>query len=189
MPCAEEGQTSNKLHTACSICQTEYYDMSNSLEDEAQCEPCPKNAVCDTEGITTASLPLKDGYWRTQLTSTEIYACPIFDGCRSTLANSTHMCAPGYSGIMCALCDDGHFYSKAADKCKTCEEANQFMWIIGAAFIILAVLAVYFLPRLCAKLRCCPGVRWFDIGKFKVRTTVDASPTTRSPSCPRRSCG
>merc|ERR1712185_826441 len=96
------GFTSNANHTACSECLPTYFmDLAANL-----CVLCPKGASCEQKGVTTTSLPLKDGYWRASTDTAVLHECPIEAGCSHR--DDGQLCAPEYEGIMCAICMSGH---------------------------------------------------------------------------------
>ena len=40
------------------------------------CEQCPAGALCDTPGLTLATLNVKRGWWRTSRSTANILRCP-----------------------------------------------------------------------------------------------------------------
>ena len=167
MSCDESrGMTSNKNNTACSVCTEGHYDRSFGLRD-AECLPCPKGTRCDKEGITTASLPIKDGFWRTNLESAEILECPR-SGCKAG------RCEDGFTGVMCATCERQYFYSKLSDACERCTDTSRMLAFALVAIAVVTVAAIMGCYVVANRQRASPsrwahGLQVFDISKFKVR--------------------
>ena len=89
--------TSAAGSTACDRCRDTFY----MLHDQT-CAPCPKHATC-----TGGSVLIHSGYYQsiTQTPSTElnVYECP-FGKLACLGGNTTHSCALGYGGVLCAVC-------------------------------------------------------------------------------------
>lgn len=84
--------------------------------EPTSCKPCPFEAVC-FGGSTVLSAP---GYWRWTNTSEDFIKCHNPEACLGgTFTEPSGVCAPGYTGIVCANCING--YRKSAPfTCSTC---------------------------------------------------------------------
>jgi len=99
-------------------------------------------------GMTLNTLDLEEGYWRTTLNSTEILQCVNKKHCLGG-ANITDMCADGYTGPLCAVCDSG-YAAMGSGELLTCEQCTGtsifkiFAWLIFVLVILTAALFVSF---------------------------------------------
>jgi len=100
------------------------------------CEECPEEAnSCYGDVIS-----LKQGFWRSDVNSTNIYSCtPVSESC---LGNYLSNCADGYRGVLCQSCDvSDKIYSKGfANTCIQCSDNYAtiiFKLISGSVFLIL----------------------------------------------------
>ena len=90
---------------ACLLCSNGRYSL-NPLS--YSCEACPTEAQYCYGSV----ISLKSGYWRSDVNSTEIYACtPVSESC---LGDYLSKCAVGYRGGLCQSCDvSDNIYSKS----------------------------------------------------------------------------
>ena len=92
LPCMANAQTSGDgAHSiaACG-CVDGFY---RSMPATEKCDQCPLGAEC-ARGTLTATLRLKEGYWRTSNTSADVRACPISGTCIGNVDDP----ATGYCG-------------------------------------------------------------------------------------------
>ena len=91
-------------------------------------------------GLTTQSVVVKAGYWRSNNATDYIKPCPVPEAC----INSS--CAQGHHGSFCMVCAPGYSRWRRAGLCETCPK--QLGWGIMraiAALILCLVLLVIFL--------------------------------------------
>ena len=69
----------------------------------ASCSVCPAGATCDD--VTTVTV--NPGMWRTSANPLHMYECPF--GSRACIGGNTtaKLCASGYSGVLCGICESG----------------------------------------------------------------------------------
>ena len=113
------------------ICIAGYFNNATLPTHPFACVPCLSGTLCEDEGVTVATLPLKKGYFRLSLNSTDVKRC--FDASRNCTLNEAgsfglceestsacqggtyspsqarsypaSLCAPGLSGPYCELCE------------------------------------------------------------------------------------
>ena len=92
------------------IDRCEYCNAGNVSFDpsDSQCSFCPANAFCPGGN----QLLVNPHYWRRALNSTALHLCPYPDKCLGG-ANST--CAPGFTGPLCSVCEEGHTIIRAVE--------------------------------------------------------------------------
>ena len=104
------------------------------------CSGHPGIETCDTDQIVVRS-----GYWRQFSQSTAVIKCPERSGCEMGNATGNALCAAGYSGPLCAVCEDGYYPD--VDTCRDCSEHAPSivatLWIVGLACFVIAVLRSY----------------------------------------------
>ena len=158
------------------LCISNYYADAPQGDEEndpwVPCKRCPKGAVClsDKHGhIIDADV----GYWTPPngtLTHPEerFYKCPL-DGCLGgdhKVGGAYARCAPGYKGVVCALCAEGRF--KKGHKCETCEASTILPFIVlVAGFVIGCTVAVYLFRKLVHSKRMRKySLIWHDIHRL-----------------------
>ena len=111
------------------------------------CLKCPKGGIClsDRHGHI---MDADEGFWTPPNGTTthpedRFYKCHL-DGCLGgdhIKGGMLSRCAPGYEGVLCALCSDGRF--KKGFKCETCEAKSILPFIILIfGFIFCCTVAV-----------------------------------------------
>ena len=107
------------------------------------CEECPEEAnSCYGDVIS-----LKQGFWRSDVNSTNIYSCtPVSESC---LGNYLSNCADGYRGVLCQSCDvSDKIYSKGfGDNCIQCSDdyvSIIFKLISGSVFLIIFYIYIIY---------------------------------------------
>ncbi|GMI09829.1 hypothetical protein TrVE_jg7409 [Triparma verrucosa] len=128
--------------TGCEVV-TGYYN-----DGEGQSVAVPAGVKRNVPGMTLNTLDLEEGYWRTTLNSTEILQCVNKKHCLGG-ANITDMCADGYTGPLCAVCESG-YAAMGSGELLTCEQCTGtsilkiFAWLIFVLVIFAAALFVSF---------------------------------------------
>ena len=99
------------------------------------------------QGSAQASLASVPGTWRVVqagLATPTFLPCPIPDACLSS-ANGT--CAPGYTGVLCGVCQPGfHLSGSACDACSG--KANYALPIALGVVVIAVAVAIYIAQRI-----------------------------------------
>ena len=104
-----DSTTDNELEVSSTfyLCNAYEYAMPLDGDDEGtfSCEQCAtidgeEGVDCDSPGATLASLPIREGYWRSSLESLEIRECLHSDACAGAteVSSSDGYCADGYKG-------------------------------------------------------------------------------------------
>ena len=88
------------------LCYAHEYAMP--LYDDGDSVPCEQCATidgddgvnCNSPGVTLASLPIREGYWRSSRDSLKVHECLHLEACAGAteIANSDDYCAEGYKG-------------------------------------------------------------------------------------------
>ncbi|GMI37858.1 hypothetical protein TeGR_g14131, partial [Tetraparma gracilis] len=116
----------------------------NTTHYIGQCLACPDGTDCSDPGITVESLPLKQGYWRSNSSSHNIVQCYTEAACthpnRTTTAadfNLDNQCKEGHTGPICNVCLKGYAKSVTGE-CDMCvyessvpDEMYAFVAIVG----------------------------------------------------------
>ena len=117
------------------------------------CVACPsQGADCSEAGITIATLPVSEGFWRVDGNSSAILACPVKRSCISSSAptNTTNnnsrytYCRVGHEGPLCAVCAPGYHRRSSRSLCGPCGN-NSAGSIVLALVVALATLVVVWL--------------------------------------------
>lgn len=111
------------LPLSCFLCPKNTYSLDPS---DSYCRECPSYASCPGGN----SLILDPGYWRESAVTSKVHLCPNPESCAGG-ENAT--CAEGYSGVLCADCQEGHYHVGTV-VCEQCE---------NVALIVLRSCAVY----------------------------------------------
>ncbi|CAM9843693.1 unnamed protein product [Scytosiphon promiscuus] len=144
-----------EVESAFYLCQAFEYAMPTA-DGGVTCEQCAtvsgeEGLDCEEPGATLASMPVREGYWRSGQESLEIRSCILSEACAGAtqIQSSDDYCADGYEGPYCAACQGG--YGKGVGStCHSCENAES-RWLIfaGALFLLMALffllLAIVFL--------------------------------------------
>ena len=117
----------------CRTCLPSTYSLVPG--PNAVCHVCPENAVCASGGD---SIVPEAGYWHSDQYSTQIHRCPHVDA----VCHPDSICAAGYSGNLCGVCEAGYGTSTAFS-CGRCM-AKGVQWALYLAAGLLAVLLVAF---------------------------------------------
>ena len=124
------------------LCASGYYGLEGQY-----CTPCPVGVLCPGGELKTPLISALAGFWLNDasLIPSSI-VCPIGPLCayavacapsESCLANN--VCATGYVGTRCALCDNGFYRVNSA--CAPCP-SSPYAVIIGFVLGALAALGV-----------------------------------------------
>ena len=119
------------LFLSCLPCAPGFYSYIKQTK-VGICNTCESEANCYGRNITSP----KDGYWRSNATSSNWLTCPNPDACLS--GDETHplgICAEGYSGIMCTDCLFG--YRKSGFDCIACPTLSKNLSLLVLLLIVL----------------------------------------------------
>ena len=111
------------------------------LNERGECAVCLQDEMnCTVSGLTTQSVAVKAGFWRSHNATITIKPCPVPEACVHS------SCAKGHRGPFCMVCDPGYSRWRRAGLCEACPE--QMGWGVVraiAALILCLVLLVVFL--------------------------------------------
>ena len=110
---------------AACVCQAGLY-FEGENEFNGTCSTCPEEGTnCTSPGVRLESLPLRQGYWRSMLTSVEVRRCYYSGACRGG-SNFSAYCTEGHYGpcksweLELAPIGIPPSYQCAPDRCATC---------------------------------------------------------------------
>lgn len=110
-----------------------------------ECTPCKTGSyigvVCPHIGTTVEALELREGYWRTGATSTEIYKCAEKDFCLGG-NETTKYCRAGHKGPLCSVCVD-KYYARTNGYCAKCETSGWQIPVIILCLMLTIMLVVF----------------------------------------------
>ncbi|GMI50669.1 hypothetical protein TeGR_g7247, partial [Tetraparma gracilis] len=113
----------------------------NTFLKGGECTPIPGKGVAEgVEGMTLETMLIEAGFWRTDLASFDVRACPVAAACvggnASTTVNGTiDYCRAGHIGPYCNLCEDGY----APDAFQLCQECKTGAGDVAYTLVILVV--------------------------------------------------
>eukprot|EP00903_Cladosiphon_okamuranus_P020453 g18773.t1 len=131
------------------LCPAFQFAMPVGEDTEIECEQCDTTIEgsdgvdCSQPGATLASLPLREGYWRSSQASRVVHQCIHPDACvgGTQVSSSEDYCEDGYEGPYCAVCQEG--YGKGAGStCHACDSTKSRLLIAAGSLFILFELAL-----------------------------------------------
>ena len=152
---SSDSPPSSKLSCICSKGDFRVLLNSSSAVLVAECQPCEgitsdsgiskEGLICNEVGLTTETLKLSPGYWRSGNSSVKIEMCENVGDCPQK--NVTQQCADGQEGPICANCLPGHTRSVSGG-CEECEEtSSSSMLMLLACLILLSLILSRVLKR------------------------------------------
>ena len=120
-----------------------------------ECKECPDGTKCNERGVTLATLPVMDGFWRSSGDSANVVECYTKSACGgqknvSGLLGTTNVddqCTIGHRGPQCNVCEDDYVISVLGG-CEVCGETFIPPQMIYAALVMLGfLLLILFLVR------------------------------------------
>jgi hypothetical protein len=118
------------------ICLSGYFGVP--YQGEA-CKACPSQigVSCPDESV----IPFVEaGHWRTPGLPDAILDCIPSSACPLTGFSNITTCEEGYTGYICGDCQPLQYF-RLDDKCRKCNSAPIFMWIL---LIVVVIFFVYF---------------------------------------------
>jgi hypothetical protein len=133
----------------CIVCESGSYLLIYE-QSTLVCTPCPVGAeICYSNVIK-----LKEGYWRHNNMSETILECKF--GSKACIGGSNSgdaLCAYGYIGPLCAVCDENFYFVSDTSSCEMCSGTSIFTPTFIAVFLCIFFLVVIFCVRYYSKLR------------------------------------
>jgi hypothetical protein len=117
--------------------------------DNITCASCPLGADCasnpsaETGVVELRNIIARQGWWAPPTgNGTTFYACPIHDACLPGANGSRVVCAPGYTAVVCSVCDKGYFFKFG--RCVACptSAAVSLAQLLGILFAIVVAAGV-----------------------------------------------
>ena len=140
----------------CNPCEGGTYSFTDpqelplsELEKTSVCQPCPPQAYSCYKNTMT----LKQGYWRSNNDSTNIYECPWdADSYLGGESGGDASCGSGYHGPLCAVCEDDHHFVQSSQKCEPCDDTLSFfdpfaLTVLALVFVGVSV-AMYLIKKI-----------------------------------------
>jgi hypothetical protein len=115
-------------------------DLKFLIEPAAVCEDCPIGGICPGGD----RIWLKPDFYRTDSLSAIVYPCPLVGTCLGNDTGYMTLCADGYTGILCSVCQQG--YTKNSNgQCNKCPSPGQnvlILILIASAVVLVCVILV-----------------------------------------------
>ena len=91
------------------------------------CEDCGTGIACSKAGVTTSTMTIEAGYWRSGQTSVDVRECYLgVAACRGSV-NGSVQCHQGYEGPLCNTCSRTYFMNWATRTCESCAVSSASM--------------------------------------------------------------
>eukprot|EP00903_Cladosiphon_okamuranus_P020452 g18772.t1 len=141
------------VESAFYLCQAFEYALPVGGEGpdvSTTCQPCvtidgEEGVDCELPGATLASLPLREGYWRSSRQSEVIHSCLHSEACAggTQVSSSDDYCAEGYKGPYCAVCA-GDYREGTSHICHSCAGVkSRLLFSLGVFFALLILLILF----------------------------------------------
>ncbi|GBG30015.1 Signal peptide, CUB and EGF-like domain-containing protein 2 [Hondaea fermentalgiana] len=117
-------------------------------------------AICEEDGLTIETLPIRQHYWRIANTSIDIRQCPRDSYCepsnstsrsleqsKDEKASSALYCSPYHTGVMCASCVEGYALN-GESRCSFCSSSQQIRDTAKIVIWVIAIVIISMLPAL-----------------------------------------
>ena len=102
--------------------------------------PCPTGTNCTAVGVTVATLPLLQDWWRLP-NATQLERCFAISNCTGG-TDAQRLCGEGYEGAFCGVCSadsNGTSYHRSVGRCMSCE-GSMLPAIVGLVLVLVLVL-------------------------------------------------
>ncbi|CAB1103690.1 unnamed protein product [Ectocarpus sp. CCAP 1310/34] len=141
------------------LCQAFEYAMPVDGDDDDNDPVCLQCANfdgaegldCESPGATLASLPVREGYWRSSQESLVVHGCLNSDACAggTQISSSDDYCKDCYEGPYCAVCAEG-CCEGSSHTCYRCSgiKSRLLMFagiVFGVTIVLFLGLAIVFL--------------------------------------------
>ncbi|CAN0013328.1 unnamed protein product, partial [Ectocarpus sp. 6 AP-2014] len=139
-----------EVESAFYLCQAFEYAVPVDGDDDTavSCEQCvaidgAEGVDCELPGATLASLPVREGYWRSGEESSTVLACIHAESCAGATQVSTaeDYCSSGYEGPYCASCQAG-YGTGIGNTCHPCDDTRSRWLILAGSLFTLVTLLV-----------------------------------------------
>jgi hypothetical protein len=101
--------------------------------------------ACGFQQDHTAAV-IDAGYYRVNNASTNVMECPVFIGCNGSATGGDKLCAEGYSGPFCMVCElgDEARYVWSVGECVLCDGGSETtmyaaVFVVGLLFVVAVV--------------------------------------------------
>jgi len=142
--------------SACVCLAATFRDSLQPPAGWGLCTECPEGANCHAAGAELGALPLFEGYWRAFNFSAVPRGCPREMAClpgipdedwrASAKSPGRANCEVGYTGVLCATCDEGFYATSEFSNCTSCAGVGSpEPYIIGGSvlagvFVLVQIL-------------------------------------------------
>ncbi|CAM9190499.1 unnamed protein product [Ectocarpus sp. 8 AP-2014] len=141
-----------EVYSAFYLCQA--FEYATPVDDENaafSCEQCAnidgaEGLDCELPGATLASLPVREGFWRSSRESLSIHQCVHHTACvgATQISSAQDYCGEGYQGPYCAVCTE-RFGRGAGNTCHSCEGTKSRLLIAAGSLFALVILLLIIL--------------------------------------------
>ncbi|CAN0066944.1 unnamed protein product [Ectocarpus sp. 4 AP-2014] len=145
-----------EVESAFYLCQAFEYAMPVDSEDDDDADPDAASVVClqcanfdgaegldcESPGATLASMPVREGYWRSSQESLVVHGCLHSDACAGAtqISSSDDYCKDCYEGPYCAVCAEG-CCEGSSHTCHRCSGTkSRLLMFAGIVFGVTIVL-------------------------------------------------
>ena len=143
--------TASRRNGACLAISGYFLDINNVVRSCAEFSGVIDQASCLDSGLTVRDVELLPGYWRANLTTTEMFRCPQEQFCSPEIfgteenATGTNIyCSPDHSGTFCQQCDDDLvLFNSGCESCDDLEGVTAYTGLIVAAAVFVVVVALF----------------------------------------------
>lgn len=119
-----------KIETnACRPCP----ELQYTYEASKTCKTCPVGGICPGG----SALYPGPGYYKPTPDSEKLYKCAQKEACKGNLTGNNSICATGYTGVKCGVCEKG-FLMSPLGYCEKCSDININIGLILATLASLA---------------------------------------------------
>ncbi|CAN0475629.1 unnamed protein product, partial [Ectocarpus sp. 12 AP-2014] len=140
-----------EVESAFYLCQAFEYAVPVDGDDDTavSCEQCvaidgAEGVDCELPGATLASLPVREGYWRSGKESATVLACIHAESCAGAtqVSTSEDYCSSGYEGPYCASCQAG-YGTGIGNTCHACDGTrSRWLLLAGSLFTLVTLLVL-----------------------------------------------
>lgn len=129
----------------CEQCREGFYsfDHPDTFMSPAEMSEANVCQECSTVGVAECygdQMLLAEGYWRISNMSDYVFECPLHEqACVGGAATGEDLCGEGYTGPLCAVCEEGYHFVRGTQKCETC--AGGAIWL-DATFILFVLCCI-----------------------------------------------
>ena len=112
------------------------------MDNSDTCVKCPDGADCGQVGSVLRSLDIKNGFYRFDEDSTNVYPCSKKLNCIGGNGTGSQLCSQSAAGPLCGGCKVGFYIRDALDSCRKCGNQADFWWLSPMIVVIVVAFAI-----------------------------------------------